>query len=94
MGAAWHSPREFFTFPFFSIGPFQVSAYGRAYGKPEGYPFPGFIFWMFIFLFALKRFFVQFLRFDYRPVAGLLSWIHLGLLAALLISGVYLFKGR
>jgi phosphatidylglycerol:prolipoprotein diacylglycerol transferase len=41
-------------------------------GKPA--PFDGFLFLLFVILYCLKRFIIQFMRYDYAPVLGAIDW--------------------
>ena len=56
-------------------------------GKPQGWPFEGFLFWLYTLLFCGQRLYFETWRGDTPPLIGSLSWNHLysllGLLAAL-----------
>ncbi len=52
-------------------------------GKNMGYPFDGFLFLLFLELYFIKRFLVQFLRNDNLPLIGPLSGTHLFFLAGI-----------
>ncbi len=56
-------------------------------GKPQGWPFEGFLFWLYTLLFCGQRLYFETWRGDTPPLIGWLSWNHLyslmGILAAL-----------
>lgn len=52
----------------------------------------GVIFYLYIFLFCLERFALEWLRFDYRPMWGPLSLPHLYMLAAMLVVAIGLAR--
>ena len=62
-------------------------------GENKGYPFDGFLFLLFLELYFIKRFLVQFLRNDNLPLIGPLSGIHLFFLAGIgMVSLVLLVR--
>jgi phosphatidylglycerol:prolipoprotein diacylglycerol transferase len=64
-------------------------------GAKKGYPFDGFLFLLFLELYFIKRFLVQFLRNDNLPLIGPLSGTHLFFLAGFgLVSLVLLVRWR
>lgn len=55
-----------------------AEAYGaRRHGRPIGWPFPGFLFLLYVALYCLQRFVVEFGRADMPSLVGPLTWIHL-----------------
>lgn len=68
-----------------------VERYGqKRAGKDRTWPFNGFLFCLYVGLFCLERFSMEWLRADATPLLGLLSWAHLvtmgGMGAALAIA--------
>jgi len=62
-------------------------------GAKKGYPFDGFLFLLFLELYFIKRFLVQFLRNDNLPLMGPLSGTHLFFLAGIgMVSSVLLIR--
>ena len=47
------------------------------FGKSSGWPFPGFLFLMYIELYAVQRFFLEFWRADMPILFGRFTWTHL-----------------
>ncbi|NOZ50795.1 MAG: hypothetical protein GXP37_12235 [Chloroflexi bacterium] len=45
--------------------------------KPRGWPFPGFLFLLYLQLYAIQRFFFEFWRADMPHLAGAFTWTHL-----------------
>jgi phosphatidylglycerol:prolipoprotein diacylglycerol transferase len=61
-----------------------VERYGqKRVGKDRGWPFGGFLFLLYICLFCVERFTMEWLRGDAIPLLGPLSWVHLATLAGL-----------
>lgn len=55
-----------------------VEAYGaRRHSKPTGWPFSGFLFLLYVALYCVQRFLVEFGRADMPPLVGPFTWIHL-----------------
>jgi prolipoprotein diacylglyceryltransferase len=52
-------------------------------GNTRGWPFDGFLFLLYIALFCVERFGMEWLRGDRIPLLGPLSWVHLATLAGL-----------
>lgn len=64
-----------------------VERYGwRRVGRDRGWPFNGFLFLLYICLFCIERFSMEFMRADHVPLVGPLSWIHLATLAGFLTA--------
>ena len=59
-------------------------------GTKKGYPFDGFIFLLFLELYFIKRFLVQFLRNDNLPLIGPLSGTHLFFLSGIVLVSLVL----
>ena len=62
-------------------------------GKPQGWPFHGFIFLLYIDLYTLKRFGVEFLRGDARPLVGPFTLVHLACLAGFVVATALIWRG-
>jgi phosphatidylglycerol:prolipoprotein diacylglycerol transferase len=61
-----------------------VERYGqKRVCKDRGWPFDGFLFLLYIGLFCVERFTMEWLRGDAIPLLGPLSWVHLATLAGL-----------
>jgi prolipoprotein diacylglyceryltransferase len=59
-------------------------------GTKNGYPFDGFLFLLFLELYFIKRFLVQFLRNDNLPLIGPLSGTHLFFLSGIVLVSLVL----
>jgi phosphatidylglycerol:prolipoprotein diacylglycerol transferase len=72
-----------------------VERYGkRRQDKPEGariWPFDGFLFLLYVDLYCLKRFIIEFLRNDNRLVIGPISWAHLYTVVSMLVVTTIIF---
>ena len=62
-------------------------------GKPQGWPFHGFIFLLYIDLYTLKRFGVEFLRGDARPLVGPFTLVHLACLTGFVVATALIWRG-
>jgi phosphatidylglycerol:prolipoprotein diacylglycerol transferase len=64
-----------------------LSPLGRgAGGEGESRPFNGFLFLLYLDLYCLKRFLMEFLRGDAIPLLGPITWVHLYTLAGLVAA--------
>jgi prolipoprotein diacylglyceryltransferase len=58
-----------------------------------GWPFAGFLFMLYVQLYALKRFALGFLRGDVRPILGPFAATHLLALAGLILASALMVRG-
>lgn len=56
---------------------FGFEFYGRRRGRPSGWPFPGFLFLLYVELYCLGRIYFEFWRADMYPWVGPLTYTHL-----------------
>ncbi len=61
-------------------------------GKPAGWPFPGFLFLLYLSLYALKRFALEFYRDTAMPLVGSLTVAHISSLVLLLVSAALVLR--
>ncbi len=65
----------------------------RRLGKPEGWPFHGFLFLLYVDLYCLKRFTIEFLRGYSEPVMGLFTLAHIVCFVVFLVSTALMLWG-
>ena len=79
---------------------FGFAAWVRRSGRPQGWPFAGFLFWLYVLLFCTQRLYFEFWRADTPVLWGPFTWNHLycllGLAAALagMLSGSGCWRAR
>ncbi len=67
----------------------------RCLKKPQGWPFAGFKFWLYVFLFCSQRFYFEFWRADTPLLFGSLTWNHLYAAGGLILAvGVTAYRMR
>jgi prolipoprotein diacylglyceryltransferase len=72
---------------------FGFEAYTRRAGKPAGWPFPGFLFLLYVVLYCLGRIYFEFWRADMYPWIGPLTYTHLYCFIAILLAARGIWRG-
>ena len=65
---------------------FGVEFGARRRGKPQGWPFPGFLFLLYVQLYCLGRFYFEFWRADMYPWIGPLTYSHLYCILGIILA--------
>jgi len=66
---------------------------GQALSLPKGWPFDGFLFLLYVDLYCLKRFSIEFLRGDAMPVIGSFTLTQIACLVVFLLSTALMLRG-
>lgn len=72
---------------------FGFEAAARRRGRPRNWPFPGFLFLLYVLLYCLGRIYFEFWRADMYPWIGPLTYTHLYCFAAILLAAWALARG-
>lgn len=72
---------------------FGFEAYARYVRREEGWPFPGFLFLLYVELYCLGRFYFEFWRDDMYPWIGPLTYTHLYCIAAIVLASWAIWRG-
>jgi phosphatidylglycerol:prolipoprotein diacylglycerol transferase len=72
---------------------FGFEAYTQRRGKPRGWPFPGFLFLLYVELYCLGRFYFEFWRDDMYPWLGPLTYTHLYCILGIGLSTWAIWRG-
>jgi prolipoprotein diacylglyceryltransferase len=72
---------------------FGVEYTVRRLGRPRGWPFPGFLFLLYVELYCLGRFYFEFWRDDMYPWIGPLTYTHLYCLVGLILATLAILRG-